>query len=275
MPVKTNLTDIHVHLDFYSLEQMEKVLRRADEAGVRAIVTAGMDLPSSERAVKLARAHESVLASVGIHPWVAAEDFPEDFHVELYRLTQEPVTVAIGEVGIDYADNVFTGVTYHDNPQLRETQEDAFRKQISLACEVSLPLITHCRGAYESFIPILAEERANRVGGAVHNFEADLKTAKQLLGMGFLLSFGGTITYPKETALREVVRQIPLDGILLETDSPYMPLYQQTTDQNEPAHVAQVASTLAEIKGIDVGELVDAVYTNFSSLLKIQDQNAT
>jgi TatD DNase family protein len=107
------------------------------------------------------------------------------------------------------------------------------------------------------------------VGGAVHNFEADVKTAEQLLDMGFLLSFGGTITYPDETALREVVRQIPVDGILLETDSPYMPLYQQSTEQNEPAHVAQVASTLAEIKGIDVGELTDAVYSNFVNLLNI------
>jgi len=90
--------------------------------------------------------------------------------------------------------------------------------------------------------------------------------------MGFLLSFGGTITYPEETALREVVRQIPLNGILLETDSPYMPLYQQASDQNEPAHVAQVASTLAEIKGIDAEELIDAVYENFRTLLKLTDQ---
>ena len=143
------------------------------------------------------------------------------------------------------------------------------RKQIALACEVHLPLITHCRGAYESFVPILSEERADRVGGAVHNFEADLTTAKKLLDMGFLLSFGGTITYPDQTALREVVRQIPLDGILLETDSPYMPLYQQATQQNEPANVAEVASTLAEIKGIGVDELIEAVYANFANLLKI------
>ncbi len=274
-PAKASkLTDVHVHLDFYSAEQMGKVLRRADEAGIRWIVTSGWGTPSAQRGVEIATQYEQVLAAVGIHPWVAAEDFPKDFHEELYLLTQEPVTVAIGEVGIDYVDNVFTGVTYHDNPQLREAQEHAFRKQIALACEVSLPLITHCRGAYESFIPILKEERADRVGGAVHNFEADVKTAEQLLDMGFLLSFGGTITYPDETALREVVRQIPVDGILLETDSPYMPLYQQSTEQNEPAHVAQVASTLAKIKGIDIGELIDAVHTNFKTLLKLTDQKA-
>ncbi len=265
------LTDVHVHLDFYTPEQMGKVLRRAGEAGVRWIVTSGWGIPSAQRGVEIATQYERVLAAVGIHPWVAAENFPDNFHEELYRLAQESVTVAIGEVGIDYVDNVFTGVTYHDNPTLRKAQEQAFRKQIALASEVSLPLITHCRGAYETFIPILTEERANRVGGAVHNFDADLRTAKQLLDMGFLLSFGGTITYPQETALREVVHQIPLDGILLETDSPYMPLYQQATEQNEPAHVAQVASTLAEIKGIDVGELIDAVHTNFRTLLRLTD----
>ena len=272
MTPRNNLTDTHVHLDRYEPEELSGALERTREVGLRWIVTAGMDLPSSQRAVELARAHERVLAAVGIHPWVAAEDFPKDFHEELYRLAQEPVTVAIGEVGIDYVDNVFSGVTYHDNPTLRNAQDKAFRKQIALACEVSLPLTTHCRGAYESFVPILTEERANRVGGAVHNYEADLETAKKLLDMGFLLSFGGTITYPEQTALREVVRQIPLDGILLETDSPYMPLYQQTTDQNEPANVAQVASTLAEIKGIDVKELIDAVYENFRTLLKLTNQ---
>jgi len=264
------LTDIHVHLDFYSTEQMEKVLRRAKEAGIRWIVTSGWGIPESQRGVEIATQHDGVLTAVGIHPWVAAEDFPEDYHEELRRLTQDPVTVAIGEVGIDHVDNVFSGVTYHDNPTLQKVQEDAFRKQIALACEVSLPLITHCRGAYESFVPILTEERASRVGGAVHNFEADLETAKKLLEMGFLLSFGGTITYPDQTALQEVVRQIPLDGILLETDSPYMPLYQQTADQNEPANVAEVASTLAEIKGIDLEKLIEAVYANFTDLLKIQ-----
>jgi TatD DNase family protein len=231
------------------------------------MVTAGMDLQSSASAVEIAVAHEEVLASVGIHPWVAAENFPHDFHERIRRLAREDVTVAIGEVGLDFVDNVFTGVTYHDNEDLREAQEQALRKQVELACELRLPLIVHCREAYSALIPILKEEGAYRVGGVVHNFTGDDKVAGQLLDMGFYLSFGGDITYPTETALQELVRHIPLDGVLIETDSPYMPLYLQSTDRNEPANVAQVARTLAELRQIDSEELTNMIYTNFRNLL--------
>ena len=149
------LTDIHVHLDQYAPEDREMVRRRADEAGVRWMVTSGMDLPSSACAVEIAVAHEQVLASVGIHPWVAAESFPHDFHDKIRRLAREDVTVAIGEVGLDFVDNVFSGVTYHDNEDLRKAQEQALRTQVELACELGLPLIVHCREAYSALIPIL------------------------------------------------------------------------------------------------------------------------
>jgi TatD DNase family protein len=263
------LTDVHVHLDQYPPQELGSVLERADEAGLRWIVTTGLDLGTSASAVQIASAHDQVLASVGIHPWLAAADFPHDFPDTMRRLAREEVTVAIGEVGLDFVDNVFTGVTYHDNEALREAQEQAFRKQIELACELGLPLNIHCRGAYSTLIPILKEERAHRVGGIVHNFDADEKTASQLLDMGFYLSFGGGITHPTETALRDLVRHIPLDGILIETDSPYMPLYQQPGDRNEPANVARVARTLAELKHIEGQELADTTYTNFTNLFNI------
>ena len=269
MGQEKRLTDAHVHLDQYAPEEMELVLRRADEAGVRWIVTTGLDLDTSARAVEIAVAHEQVLASVGIHPWVAAEDFAPDFGEKIRRLAPEDATVAIGEVGLDFVDNVFTGVTYHDNEDLREAQVQAFRKQVELACELGLCLNIHCRGAYSALIPILKEERAHRVGGIVHNFDADESTASQLLDMGFRLSFGGKITFPTETALHDLVRHIPLDGILIETDSPYMPPYQGSADKNEPANVAQVARTLAELKQIDSEELTNIIYTNFRNLLSI------
>jgi len=233
------------------------------------MVTSGMDLKSSANAVEIAVAHEQVLASVGIHPWVAAENSPHDFHERIRRLAREDVTVAIGEVGLDFVDNVFTGVTYHDNEDLREAQEQALRKQVELACELRLPLIVHCREAYSALILILKEEGAYRVGGAVHNFNGEDKVADELLDMGFCLSFGGAITYPTATALQELVRHIPLDGILIETDSPYMPLYLQSTDRNEPAKVAQVARTLADLRQIDSEELINIICTNFRNLLSV------
>lgn len=272
MRQEKKLTDIHVHLEQYAPEEMGLVLRRADEAGVRWIVTSGMDLQSSASAVEIAIVHEQVLASVGIHPWVAAENFPHDFRERIHRLACEDVTVAIGEVGLDFVDNVFTGVTYHDNEDLREAQEQALRKQVALACELGLPLIVHCREAYSALIPVLKKEGAYRVGGVVHNFDGDDRIASELLDMGFYLSFGGTITYPDATALQELVRHIPLDGILIETDSPYMPLYQQSADRNEPANVAQVAQILAEFRGIDIKELTSTIYANFRNLLNLEGE---
>jgi TatD DNase family protein len=266
------LTDIHVHLDRYKSSERPLVLQRAAGAGVRWMVTAGMDLQSSAAAVDIAGATAGVLASVGLHPWVAAEAFPADFQEEIADLARHDVTVAVGEVGLDFIDNVFTGVTYHDNPDLRRAQEQAFRKQVEVACALGLPLITHCRGAYPALLRILKEERAQRVGGVIHNFDADDRVGKQLLDMGFLLSFGGAVTYPSATALQEVARRIPLEGIITETDSPYMPLYRQPTESNEPANVAKVAQRLATLRGMDMAELVDAVYRNFVNVLHIEER---
>jgi len=267
---ESRLTDVHVHLDHYEPREMEEVLVRAREAGIRWVVTSGMDLKSSARAVEIAVANEDVLASVGIHPWIAAEDFPSNFDEDIRHLAREDVTVAMGEVGLDFVDNVFTGVTYHDNQRLREAQERALRTQVEFACEVGLPLVIHCRGAYASLGPILREEKAYRVRGVVHNFDSDVRTASKLLDMGFFLSFGGTITYPEATGLRRTLCRLPLEGILIETDSPYMPLHLQSTDKNEPANVVRVAETVAEIRKIDIEELASIVYANFRNLLKIK-----
>lgn len=203
---------------------MEVVLRNADEAGVQWIITSGMDLQSSERAVELTFDHEYLLASVGIHPWFTAEIFPPDFYEKIRDRARNAVTVTVGEVGLDFIDNVFSGVSYYDNPGLRRAQEEAFKKQIELACSLNLSLIMHARGAYRSIIRILREEKAFRVGGVIHNFDGTEKDVSQLMDMGFYLSFGGAVTYlNKAITLKETVRTIPLDYILTETDSPYMP----------------------------------------------------
>ena len=265
------LTDIHTHMDQYRSDEIASVLRRADEAGVRWIVSSGMDLSSSTSSIEIAAVHEQVLAAVGIHPWIVAENFPGDFDEKFPALCHKDETVAVGEVGLDFIDNVFTGTTYHDNEELCRAQEKAFRKQITLACDYALPLIVHGRGAYSRMISILKEEKAYRIGGVIHNFDEDEKTAGKLLDMGFLLSLGGSITYPAATELHDVVRHIPLDGILVETDSPYMPLYLQEADKNEPANIAKVARAMAELKKIDIEELIDKTYKNFKTLLNIED----
>jgi len=271
MYIKKTLTDIHAHLEQYAPEEREKVLARADSVGVRWIVTAGMDLQSSTQAVKIAVTHKKVLASVGIHPWVAAETHLRDLSNKIRHLALEnaATVVAIGEVGLDFVDNAFTGMNFRNNEGLHEAQELIFRQQVGLACELALPLIVHCRGAYSTLISTLQEERAYRVRGVIHNFDGDKKTADQLLNMGFYLSFGGAITYPTATDLKETVRHIPLDRILIETDSPYMPLYQQSAEKNEPFNVVQIARMLAEVVKVDEEEFIDVSYINFKTLLKM------
>jgi len=277
MYIKVTLTDIHAHLEQYTPEEREKVLARADSVGVRWIVTAGMDLQSSTQAVKIAVTHKKVLASVGIHPWVAAETHLRDLSNKIRHLALEnaATVVAIGEVGLDFVDSAFTGVNFRNNENLREAQELIFRQQVGLACELALPLIIHCRGAYSTLISILQEERAYRVRGVIHNFDGDKKTADQLLNMGFYLSFGGAITYPTATTLQKIVCHVPLDRILIETDSPYMPLYLQLDEKNEPANVVQIARMLAKVIKVDSEEFIDISYTNFKTLLKIamRDEN--
>ncbi len=266
MRSEPRLIDVHAHLDRFPLEERLAVLEQAKRAGVRWIITAGMDLQSSREAIELAG--EGVLAAVGIHPWVAAEGLPEGFQEEVGQLARKGAAVAIGEVGLDFVDNVFTGVTYHDNVALRRLQERAFREQLGLAGELRLPLILHCRGAYPAMISILREERAHQVRGVVHNFSGDWEAARALLDMGFYLAFGGAITYPAATTLHEVAREIPLDGLLTETDAPYMPLYLQPGERNEPANVVKVARALAELRGLETAELIGAVYKNFQSFLQ-------
>ncbi len=263
------LTDIHAHLDRYPPAELPMVLDAARRAGLAWIVTAGMDFESSRQALDLARTHERVLASVGVHPWIAAGGLPERLPETLRGLAAREPAVAIGEVGIDLVGNAFTGQSYRDAPVLRRVQEEGLRVQIGVACEVDLPLVIHCRGAYGLLLEILGEEKAYRVGGAVHNFDADLATARRLLDMGFLLSFGGAVTYPDAHALHGLIRCLPLDGILLETDSPYMPLHQEKSARNEPARVAEVVQALARHGGVDVDRLIEATFVNFTRLLRL------
>jgi TatD DNase family protein len=265
------LTDVHAHMEQYTSRELESVLRGADEAGVKWILTSGFDLQTSLQGIEIAASHEQVLAAVGVHPWTAAENFPADFDEKFPELVKNDVVIAVGEVGLDFVDNVFSGTVYRGNQELCRLQETALRKQISLAAEAELPLIVHCRGAYRRMISILDEEKAERVGGVIHNFDESKATAGRLLDMGFFASFGGAVTYPEAAELRDTVRHVPLDGILIETDSPYMPHYLQRPEKNEPANVARVAQTLAEIKKMDVEELIDRTYKNFIKLLHIED----
>jgi len=266
------LADVHTHLDRFSDHERVEVLKRAAEVGVRWVITAGMDLPSSRRGLSIAASEEGVLASVGLHPWEVGEERSSDFYDDLKRLAGAEEVVAIGEVGLDFVDNVFTGVNYRQAQHLRAAQTCAFRRLVELACELGLPLVVHCRGAYPALIAILREERAYRVRGVIHNFDGDAHTMAQLLDLGFWMSIGGATTYPDMPGLRTMVRQIPLAALLLETDAPYMPLYPGSGEKNEPANVKVIARQVAQLKGVEEAKVIEACYRSFVDLFGLESR---
>lgn len=235
------LIDTHAHLDGDRFaEDLDEVLARAVQQGISHIISVGCDLNSSRAALDLALTHECISASVGVHPHDAT-DVDEACLRELKHLAaSSPKVVAIGEIGLDYFRN--------HSP--REVQQQVFRQQIALARELKLPIIVHDRDAHEDILKILREEQASEVGGVIHCFSGDIAMARQCIDLGFYISFPATITYPKNEELREVVRAIPIDHMLVETDCPYLSPQPLRGKRNEPSFVRHTAEMIAKVKGL-------------------------
>lgn len=233
------LIDSHAHLDDARYDgDREAVIARAQQAGVDTFITIGCDLATSHAAVELADRYPFVYASVGVHPH-EVKHIGDDWYDELRRLAKQPKVVAYGEIGLDY----------HYNYSPPKLQRDRFREQVSLARELALPIVIHTREAQEDTIAILKEERAQEAGGVFHCFSGDAWLAKDALDLGFFLSFSGVITFQNATMLRDIVKTVPMDRLLIETDCPYLTPVPHRGKRNEPAYVRQVAEKIAEIKG--------------------------
>ena len=240
--------DTHAHLDLDPLRDMEAdVVRRAREAGVSRIVTIGIDPESGERALEIAHRHAGVYAAVGLHPHDAAAC--SDAAIErLDHLSRCDKVVGIGETGLDF---------FRDRSP-RPAQRAAFREQIRLARRRGLPLVIHDRSAHDEVLAILAEEKAHETGGIIHCFSGDLAMARKAVGLNFLVSIPGAITYKGSDAQVEAVRGLPLEKILIETDCPFLAPLPHRGKTNEPSYVPLVARKIAEIKGLspeDVGRV--------------------
>lgn len=245
------MIDTHTHLNDPRFDNdREEVRRRAYEAGVPLLVICGYDLSSSKRAIDIASRWGDGSA-VGIHPHQATEVSPLSLQ-SLRELAQFPWVVAVGETGLDYY--------YHPGDQ--QNQRTALRGQIRLARELSLPLILHCRQAYQDLIRLLQEEEAEEVGGVVHCFTGDQEEAEQLLDLGFFLGIGGIITFKKSASLRQLISYLPRDRILLETDSPYITPEPFRGRRNEPAYLVEVATVLAHLFHLSLTETEDLLDTN-------------
>ena len=253
------LVDSHCHLDFPELAaSLDEVLANMRQNGVERALCVAVTLEDFPRVLKLAVEHPQLYASVGVHP-----DYPEVAVSvdELVAHASHPKVVAIGETGLDYF-RVTGDVAW---------QRERFRTHVIAAKAVRKPLIIHLREAAADALKIMKDERAGEVAGVMHCFTDTWDTARQALDLGFYISFSGIITFKSAKTLREVVRQVPLERILVETDSPYLAPVPHRGKTNQPAFVRFVAEEVARIKGIDCAEVASITTYNFNRLFNILD----
>lgn len=261
------LVDSHAHIHGKEFsEDFDLMMKRAETAGVKTIITVGADLESSIAAVKLAERYENIYCAVGVHPHDAA-GVDENSYRQIAELpVRSSKVVAIGEIGLDF---------YRDRSP-RDLQEKVFRRFIGMARELSLPLIIHDRDAHERVMAILREEHAETVGGVLHCFSGDLKMARECIDMGFYISIPGTVTYPNNHMLHEVVRGVKIEHLLVETDCPYLSPIPYRGKRNEPSHVSLTAGKVAELKGLTLADVARITTLNSERLFRTgkSDQSA-
>jgi len=250
--------DSHAHLDMEDFDpDRDEVIRRAFAAGVKAVLCPA-DLTSDkslQTTWNIMARHPSFLAAAGVHPH-QAKLFSEDHIRKLRDLGARQIIAAVGEIGLDF----------HYDFSSPEEQERAFRDQLRLADELRLPVIVHSRLAGIKIASTIRKE-GFRNGGILHCYTEDWNTARTMIDLGFHISFSGILTFPKAGSLREVAAKVPLDRLLVETDSPYLaPVPFRARKRNEPSFILETARVLAELKRVSLEELAEATTGNFFSL---------
>ncbi|KAA6232186.1 TatD family deoxyribonuclease [Chlorobium phaeovibrioides] len=254
--------DAHCHLSFPAFdEDRPAVIERMKEAGVTLLIDPGVNAETSRTSIDLARKHSFIHANVGLHPHDADSGIEAATFDELQQLARYPEVVAIGEIGLDY----------HYPETSPENQQEAFRTMLRMARSLNLPVVIHSRDAWQDTLRILDEEHHSALRGVMHCFSGDLHTAQECIKRGFRLSIPGTLTYKRST-LPEVVRAVPLESLLTETDSPYLAPVPFRGKRNEPAHAAIVARTIAEIREIPVEKAAEAIMKNTASAFNLDLQ---
>lgn len=250
------IIDSHCHLDYFSDAEIEEILARAAAAGVTRMVTIGTSVPQAAAVRALVDRFPQVWGTVGVHPHRAAEGVMPSVG-ELIALADHPRIIGLGESGLDYF--------YDKSP--RDVQQEGFRRHCRAARESGLPLAIHAREADADVARILTEERA---GGTfpflLHCFSSTPQLADQAVEMGGYISFSGILTFPKSTELREVAARLPLDRLLLETDSPYLAPVPLRGKRCEPGYTAHTAKVLAEVRGVSVEDIGRITTENFLRL---------
>ncbi|MFN3462259.1 MAG: TatD family hydrolase [Oceanibaculum sp.] len=251
------LVDSHCHLDFPDFgEELDAVVARARAAGIGRMVTICTKITEFERVRAIAERYDDIYCTVGIHPH-EADSQPEIDTARLIEAARHPKVVGIGETGLDY---------FYEH-SAREAQQRSFRAHIQASRETGLPLVVHTRDADEDTVAILKDEMGQgNYPGLIHCFSSSAWLAEECLKLGLYISLSGIVTFKKAEALRETVKALPLDRILVETDSPYLAPVPHRGKRNEPAFVAHTAKVVAELKGVGMAEIEARTTENFLHL---------
>ena len=270
------LVDSHAHLDH--VDDLENVLARAKEAGVSKLITIGTSVESSKRCIELAEKYSSknlqVYATVGLHPKDAKEEIEQFGLFSCFKTGKQLAqsskkVVAIGECGLDYY--VTSDMKHVTIDKDKVFQRELFEAQINLAAELDLPLVVHCRNGWSEIFDLLSNVKGqlSNVPGVFHSWTGDWKAAKCALDLGFYISFSGIVTFTNTTDIQEVAKKVPIDRILVETDSPFLSPEPHRGQQNEPKNVKIVAQFIADLRGISFAEISANTSDNAQRLFNI------
>ena len=251
------LIDSHCHLDKLNYSDLHTsvadVLEKAKQRGVEQFLTVGVTLDAFPNMMEMIKDHPEVHASCGIHPL----DVDSEFDLAIFRqYAANERVIAIGETGLDY----------FYQPESAPRQRDLFEQQVEVAVEYNKPLIIHTRQAREDTLAILKNGQADKCGGVIHCFTEDWEFAEAAMDLGFYISISGIVTFNKAAELKDVVRRLPLERILVETDSPYLAPVPFRGKENQPAYVRDVAEYISLLKGKSIEEVAQVTTNNFKKL---------
>lgn len=251
------LIDSHAHLDDEKFHgNIDEIIKEATDKELKLIINPAVDLESSKKSIRLADKYSMIYAALGVHPH-EVKNIDNDTYDEIIKLTEHPKVVGIGEIGLDYY--------YEYSP--RELQIKSFHKQIEIAQQLKLPIIVHSRDAHEDTYNVLYEHRSE-LTGVLHSYSGSWEMAKKYLDMGMYISFSGPITFNNARKLPQVAQNVPMDRLLIETDSPYLTPVPYRGKTNHPAYVNYVALKICEIKGCNYEWFIENIENNVYNLFK-------
>lgn len=255
------LFDSHCHLDDARFdEDRDQLIQALPSQGLDYCISVGSDLESSVKNTRLAAQYAHVYAACGIHPHVV-KDAPADWHQQLTALLKKPKVVALGEIGLDY---------YYDHSP-RALQQELMTQQMDMALTHDLPVIIHVRDAHGDTINLLRARGGRHAGGVIHCFSGSAESARAYVSLGFMISFAGSVTFKTAHKLREAVKAVPADSLLIETDSPYLTPVPFRGRRNDPAKVQHVCEVIAGVRGTQPQQVADLTRDNALRLFKISD----